>query len=492
MKKKETHSENTNQQDKGLTSEILDEISSQLSIQIQLELEDIEKNLKVEDHEDIPENRELISLESESTELGGLYEGTKNVNFKVKPSEKLKFSRKIGTIVLGICLIFGLSFLIKYSVQAGNMLNRINYIDDSEIEYAKTDITDETPISTKTPVPMEETEVLVDSDRVVNILLVGEENVYEDASFGRSDSMMIATINGKEKSLKLTSLMRDIYIQIPGYLPNKLNAAYNNGGGKLLTDTVEQNFGIPIDGYVVVNFQGLEDIINILGGVKVTLTEDEAYYLNTTNYIKKKQYRNVVAGTQILNGNQAVGYCRVRKRGASNGEHDDFGRTYRQRAVLSALFDSYKNKSVSEMLDLANELIPYISTNMKKAQLLDYITLAASLGTMELEQLRIPVDRTYYGMDVPCGHSIGDALTIDYDENIRIMKEFIYGKDYDHHDSLHASDVPTDSEEDGTQKDVSGYYDEYGNYHSKPSKNDGSVMVRDDYVPHFETYGYGY
>lgn len=477
------NSGNDNPQNQGVTSEILDEISTQLSLQIQSELENIEKDAKAEEQE---HNAEITN--SEASE-----DGREKKVFTPNQQGRLKFTRMIGTIVLGVCLIVGLSFGVKYSVQVGNMLSSINYIDDEQIQYKETDITDATPVTTKTPVPIEETEEPMESDRIVNILLVGEENVYGD-SIGRSDSMMIATINGKEKSLKLTSLMRDIYIAIPGYLPNKLNAAYNNGGGKLLTETIEQNFGIPIDGYVTVNFQGLEDIINILGGVEITLTEDEAYYLNTTNYISKPEYRNVRAGTQVVNGNQAVGYCRVRYRSASNGEANDFGRTYRQRAVLSALFDAYKNKSVSEMLDIANELIPYISTNIKKAKLLDYISLAASLGTMELEQLRIPVDRTYLGRDVPCGHSIGDALTIDYDENIRIMKNFIYGEDRDDASISDSVPSPSASPEDGTQTDEGGYYDEYGNYHTgtKPSQNAGSVTVGDDYIPHYETYGYGY
>lgn len=469
QKNSEDHS-----QENGVTSEILDEISSKLSLQIQSELEDIEKNAKEEEQKDAAPEEEAKKPEQEKTTGKG----------------DLKLMRAIGTILLGACLIVGISVGIRYSVQIGNMLSSINYIDDDQIQYKETDITDETPAATKTPVPMEETEEPVESDRVVNILLIGEENVYGD-SIGRSDSMMIATINGKEKSLKLTSLMRDIYISIPGYLPNKLNAAYNNGGGKLLTETVEQNFGIPIDGYVTVNFQGLEDIINILGGVEITLTEAEAYYLNTTNYISKPEYRNVREGTQIVNGNQAVGYCRVRYRSASNGEANDFGRTYRQRAVLNALFDSYKNKSVTEMLDIANELIPYVSTNMKKAKLLDYISMAASLGTTELEQLRIPVDGTYLGKDVPCGHSIGDALTIDYEENIRIMKEFIYGTDAP--DSSTVTDA-TATPDASSQSDEGGYYDEYGNYHTgtKPSASAGTVDVGDDYVPHYETYGYGY
>lgn len=461
MNEKQENGQN-NSKGQGTTSEILDEISLNLSRQIMEEMDQeiVEDNISKDE-----ENNETVA---ETGDRENLEEG------KRRP----RLSKLIFSMALGLVCILINTALINYSIRAANALGSIVHIDDKDIEKKAPDVGEGQ--TGATPAPVEQVPTPENSDKVVNILLIGEENVYGD-SIGRSDSMMIATINGQQKSLKLTSLMRDVYISIPGYLPNKLNSAYNNGGGKLLKETVEQNFGIPIDGYVVVNFEGLETIIDLLGGVEVTLTSDEAYYLNSTNYISKPQYRYLSAGTQILNGNQAVGYCRVRYRTASNGESNDFGRTYRQRTVLTSIFNAYKNKGLTEMLKIANDILPYVSTDLTRGQLIDYVVMAVSQGTTEIETLRIPVDRTYYNQHISCGYQISDALVIDYTENIRIMNEFIYGPDNDGTESPSTS--PSDTEE-------GGYYDEYGVYHSKnEGSNSSGLTPPDDYIPHYQTYG---
>lgn len=452
-----------NQGVQGTTSEILDEISLNLSRQIMEEMD-----------QDVAEE---VIIDESKRESEGEEDGKNPEAGKRKP----RLSKVVFSLVLGLVCIFINTALINYSTRVANALGGIVTINDDDIDKKNPDLVDGE--NGATPAPVEQIPKPENSDKVVNILLIGEENVYGD-SIGRSDSMMIATINGQQKSLKLTSLMRDVYISIPGYLPNKLNAAYNNGGGKLLKETVEQNFGIPIDGYVVVNFEGLETIIDLLGGVEVTLTSDEAYYLNSTNYISKPEYRCLMAGPQVLNGNQAVGFCRVRYRAASNGERDDFGRTYRQRLVLTSLFNSYKNKSLTEMLNIAKEIVPYISTDMTKAQYIDYIIMAVSQGTTELETLRIPVDRTYYNAHISCGYQISDALVIDYTENIRIMNEFIYGADNN------TTSTPQPAAGDSGDMEDGGYYDEYGVYHSKNEGGTASGLTPpDDYIPHYQTYG---
>lgn len=148
---------------------------------------------------------------------------------------------------------------------------------------------------------------------VVNILLVGSDHGAIKGDHGRSDSIMIATVNFKSKELKLTSLMRDMYVEIPGHGHNKLNAAYAFGGVELLYKTIAKNFGIKIDNYCVVDFSTFEKVINKVGGIEISLEEKEAKYLNTTNYISKKKYRNVKVGKQTLNGNQALGYASEQK-----------------------------------------------------------------------------------------------------------------------------------------------------------------------------------
>ena len=115
--------------------------------------------------------------------------------------------------------------------------------------------------------------------------------------------------NTYDNTIKLTSILRDTLVDLPGYSQNKINAAYAKGGADYLIEVIEKNFKIQIDGYASVDFDSFEDIVDSLGGVEIELSQKEADYLNTTNYISDPANRNVVAGLQVLNGNQVVGYC---------------------------------------------------------------------------------------------------------------------------------------------------------------------------------------
>ena len=213
------------------------------------------------------------------------------------------------------------------------------------------------------------TDVKVDDNltfnkNVINILLVGSDHGAIKGDHGRSDSIMIATVNFKTKELKLTSLMRDMYVEIPGHGHNKLNAAYAFGGVELLYQTIAKNFGIKIDNYCVVDFSTFEKVINKVGGVEISLEEKEAKYLNTTNYISKKKYRNVKVGKQTLNGNQALGYARVRYVVSKKYGDGDFGRTGRQRAVLQAALNKVLQQSPTKIADIALDSLADVSTDM--------------------------------------------------------------------------------------------------------------------------------
>ncbi len=258
---------------------------------------------------------------------------------------------------------------------------------------------------------------------ITNILLLGEEAIDSGSGRGRTDIMMIATMNTRDKSFKLTSLMRDTLVQIPGNKDNKLNAAYEAGGIPLLYETIELNFDVKLDGYVLVGFDDFENVINKLGGVRITLTGAEARYLNTTNYISKPEYRNVVEGSQVLNGNQALGYCRVRYVATGDNQINDFGRTSRQRVVLNAIFDQYKSKSLPELVLLLNEILPMITTDIKKADFDTYLRTALSLGVSEIQNLRIPADHTF---DEGYVRKMS-VLIPNIQENVSILHEFIFG-----------------------------------------------------------------
>lgn len=135
---------------------------------------------------------------------------------------------------------------------------------------------------------------------VINILLCGEESI--GGGRGRTDSIMIATINQKDNQLKLTSIMRDSYVQIPGFSDNKINAAYHNGGMKTLIKTIKKNFGIAVDGYVLVNFDSFQKIVDAVGGIDITLDEQEVKYLNSTNYISDTSNHTLTVGKNHMNG----------------------------------------------------------------------------------------------------------------------------------------------------------------------------------------------
>ena len=259
----------------------------------------------------------------------------------------------------------------------------------------------------------------------INVLLLGEEAIGSGSGRGRTDVMLIATMNTKTNEIKLTSLMRDMLVRIPGHKENKLNAAYARGGIELLYETIALNFDIHLDGSVMVNFENFEKIIDSLGGLEVTLTESESKYLNRTNYISNPQYRTTTVGPQVLNGNQALGYARIRDRAAITGNKDDYGRTDRHRIILDAIFEKYKTKSKVELLGIMYNLLPMISTDINSDTFKYMLNTFVDMGTMEIQQLRIPADGMFRqnvsvrGMDV---------IIPDYNENIRTLHEFVFAE----------------------------------------------------------------
>lgn len=271
---------------------------------------------------------------------------------------------------------------------------------------------------------------------IINILLVGEEAIGSFGARGRTDSIMVATANFDTGDVKLTSFMRDMYVQIPGFNDNKLNSAYASGGIPLLKETLELNFGIKLDGAVLVDFDGFQAVVDALGGVEINITADEAAYLNRTNYISDPANRTIVEGKQTLNGNQALGYMRIRYVQTADHTADDFGRTQRQRTLLNAIFDKYKTCTVPELVALANSLLQYVQTDIPVTDLIGYVSSVGALHPEKLETLRIPCDNMYDAIFVR-----KMAVLVPYlPENKAVLNEFIFG-------------VSTDNEEVETNGD---------------------------------------
>jgi anionic cell wall polymer biosynthesis LytR-Cps2A-Psr (LCP) family protein len=182
----------------------------------------------------------------------------------------------------------------------------------------------------------------------------------------------------------------------------------------------------------MVNFEAFEQIVDMVGGVEITLTEQEASYLRTTNYISNKSNRNVVAGTQLMNGNQALGYCRVRK--VSTGtENNDFGRTQRHRIVLEAIYNKLKSKNIVSLVLLMNKILTQveIKTDINNKTFNYCLEEAVKLKIKELETMRIPSDGTFDNASVMIGSRKSAVLVPkDWEATKKYINDFIYDTDY--------------------------------------------------------------
>lgn len=258
-----------------------------------------------------------------------------------------------------------------------------------------------------------------DDEEVYNILLIGCDAANGGAS--RSDSMVVLSINRKNQTITLTSLMRDIYLTIPDHWNDRINAAYAYGGAELLMQTIRSNLRIPVDEYVVVDFQGFRDVVEVLGGVTVDLSEAELEAVNAQVWANEEDRLDASAvGVTHLNGNQALAYVRLRSVGAS-----DFDRTARQREVLEALFDQAKQLGLLELNDLANAVLPYVSSNLSQGEIFDILLHAMEYLSYDMQSFRIPIDGSYDGLMIN-GMSV---LGIDFETNQQAWYETVYGAD---------------------------------------------------------------
>lgn len=264
--------------------------------------------------------------------------------------------------------------------------------------------------------PKDEPIKLKFSDDVLNVLLIGTDARTSDYR-GRSDSMILVSINKETEEIVMTSIMRDVYLKIPGKGYNRINASYAYGGADLLIQTIEQNFKIRIDKFVQVDFQSFEKVVEAVGGVSIPLNSSEITVMKQFGSdMNGKPFSG--AGTYKLNGKQALAYSRIRYVG-----HSDFERTQRQRRVLDEIIKSAKNLSIGELSDSLDVILPLVTTDFKKGELIDLILGSVSYLSYDRVQLRIPADHTYSNMRIR-GMAV---LGIDFDENRRLMYETIYG-----------------------------------------------------------------
>lgn len=243
---------------------------------------------------------------------------------------------------------------------------------------------------------------------IINIALFGLDK-RSPSEKGRSDSIMIASLDKKHKKIKLTSIMRDTYVDIPGKGMDKINHAYAFGGPELSLKTINQNFDMNIREFATVDFGGLEHIIDALGGVEVDIKENEVSHVPGS-----------AAGTQTLDGKQALAYSRIRYTG--NG---DFERTERQRVVLEKVINKGLNSGVMQYPKLLSTILPYIDTSLSKTEILNLGSGTFSANIKDVEQFRIPVDQYSKGEKI---NGVYYLVPQTLEDNVGFLHEFIYEK----------------------------------------------------------------
>mgnify|MGYP001023516745 CR=1 FL=1 len=327
---------------------------------------------------------------------------------KLKRTKRIK---KVGSVLLVILVL--LVFLV--GTKPGRSLL---YKIASKYVSSHVQSPEDTEVSNRQP-----SDNVIREDHVKNYLIFGIE---EFGGARNTDAIMIGSVNTKDNTVKLTSLLRDSYVEIPGYKPHKLNSAYSKGGINLLIETIEKNYKIHIDGYASVNFEAFEKLVDSLGGVTIELGEEEAAYLNRTNYISDKANRNVQAGINKLNGNQVMGYVRVRKVKTLGGVNNDYGRVVRQQRALKAMFDSAKSpKNLVRIVPISKQALSNVTTDLSQKQIEMVMKAFFENNSKDLETLRIPVDGAF---DSPKKYNgIGYPIILDWDTNRIEMYKFIFG-----------------------------------------------------------------
>lgn len=291
--------------------------------------------------------------------------------------KKLSKSKKIIIVAIS-ALILILAIGGVYTITLSNKVERIE-VDRNDV------------INTGKEVPKE-------ADDVITIALFGSDySDYYDVS--SADATMILSINTKNNTIKLCSLMRDIYLDLPNGEKMNLNYTILDGGPSSILKAINYNFNLNIDKFVQVDLKRLPKIIDSLGGIEMEITQDELKYINGfIDQINKNNGTNsehiYTSGIQLLNGTQASAYCRIR-----STEGRDFRRTERQRDVLNALFVKFKDINTAEIPEFVSEILPLVTTNLSNSEIFSISSKALGMGLSNIIQGRFPSDKNIISAD---------------------------------------------------------------------------------------------
>lgn len=330
---------------------------------------------------------------------------TRNAAPKQKKRRANPVSRIITRIIITLLLLIVILFGV-YSCTAVSLIKKLNYVETGSRNH---------------------TAGALHESHVTNILLIGTDGRSVDER-GRSDTMILLSVNKETKEITLTSFLRDSLVHIQGHGNDKLNHAYAYGGPELLMDTIESNFMVRIDDYVMINFNSFASIIDAVGGIEIEVSDAEAQEINTILMAEVNELMGDPVdadlldggGTLELNGKQALAYARIRHIGNA-----DFERTERQRTVITKIAEKARTFKPSMVTEIAQNAVPQISTNMTTSELYWLSLKLPFIIKYDFVQLRVPADGTYFNAPADSG---GDALAFDFDANYALIEDEIFGK----------------------------------------------------------------
>lgn len=345
-------------------------------------------------------------------------------NRKSKNRKPMRQWQKASLTTISLLLVF----VMLLGLAVSTMLNRMNFVNTAQTNSALTvqDMAADAEAAEAakgiddSAIELPDA-VLFDAD-IENILLIGSDRRTMDEE-GRSDAMMLLTLDRKHKKIKMTSFLRDLYIKIPGKYGTRLNSAYAVGGVDLLKQTIEANLGITVDKYIIVDFTAFKTVVNKIGkingkgGIKITVTAAEANYMCHHEVYGLFPRFEKGKGTYYMNGAEALNYARIRK------IDSDFGRTKRQRKVLTEIIEELKGLNYMDLIGIGYTCLEYVTTDFTKGELVGFATEAADIMNYENNQISIPIKGSYTTQHMSNGNEV---LAANLSVNAKILGEFIY------------------------------------------------------------------
>ncbi|WP_020008260.1 LCP family protein [Salinicoccus albus] len=305
-----------------------------------------------------------------------------------KTVTRKKLRKRAFIPLILIVLLIGAGLYIYFSFQSGLNIAEENGAEQGAYEFNGAD----------------------NNDGKKNMLLLGTDK--EEDGGQRTDVIMIAQYDYMTKDMKMMSIMRDTFVEVPGYQPQKINSVYSLGGADLLRETLQLNFGIDIEEYAVVDYQAFESVANVINGngIPIDVEKDMSAKIDT----------EIEAGEQQLNGEELLAYARFR-----HDDEGDFGRVRRQQQVISALQDEVLSVGgLFRLPKIAGTGIGHVNTSLSNGEMYRMMASFLVRGDKDIQSMTVPRDHTWQFVDTP---NNGSVIDLDFEANSEAMHDFLEG-----------------------------------------------------------------